>query len=189
MSQSYCKSMFPKTVRNWERIYQLLCFPKHRAYSFLLYSWDTIAQDQSEKKDESKQENQELNAFRLSDTIWNRQLSKNRGHNLYVSPFITYVLNIPSTYSPQCLKHSIKRIKLEISHSYECERILGGKKGRKDRQTGGRKEREGEEGGKEREGERKGEREGKRNIFLRAECHQINVERITEMESTIWQLS
>lgn len=65
----------------------------------------------------------------------------------------------------------------------------GRKEGRTDRQVEERKERERKEGRKEREGERKGEREGKRNIFLRAECHQINVERITEIESTIWQLS
>lgn len=46
------------------------------------------------------------------------------------------------------------------------------------------------EGGKKRERERG--REGgrvKSKIFLRAECQLINVEKITEIESTIWQLS
>lgn len=109
--------------------------------------------------DASKQENQELSAFRLSDTILNRQLSKNRGHNLYVSSFITYVLNLPGTYSPECLKHSIRNIKFDISNSYEYRRTLSRKEG------GRRKE--------EREGKRKGGRKGKGKIFLGAECQLI----------------
>lgn len=98
--------------------------------------------------DASKQENQELSAFRLSDTILNRQLSKNRGHNLYVSSFITYVLNLPGTYSPECLKHSIRNTKFDISNSYEYERLSQGRKV----EEGKKRERErGREGGRGRE--------------------------------------
>lgn len=128
-----------------------LVFSQVQVIFFLLpYTWDTVAQGQSEKTDESKQKNQERSVFRLSATILNRQL-RIEGTTSYVSSFITCVLNLPRTYSPEGLKHSIKKIKFDISNSYEYQRTLSGKAG------GRRKE--------EREGKRKGGK-GRERSFL-----------------------